>query len=115
MKKHAEFLRPKFDIVLNTLEAQLAPVGIGEWVAPRGGYFVSLNLLDGTAKRAFELTKALGVTLTPVGATFPYGNDPRDSNLRIAPTYPSNKNLQQAIDILCLCAKIAAIEKFQGA
>ena len=112
MKKHAEFLRPKFNIVLDTLKKELTPYGVGEWVAPRGGDFVSLNLPDGTAKRTFDLTKALGVTITPVGATFPYGKDPRDRNLRIAPTYPSNSNLQQAIDILCLCARIAAVEKF---
>ena len=112
MKKHAEFLRPKFKIVLDTLENELAPYGVGHWVAPNGGYFISLNVPDGCAKRTFGLVKEAGVVLTSAGATFPYGVDPDDRNLRIAPTYPSNEELIQASAILCLCVKIASIEKF---
>jgi aspartate/methionine/tyrosine aminotransferase len=112
MKKHAEFLRPKFDLVLNELKKELKPFGIGKWAAPRGGYFISLDLPDGCAKRTYNLAKEAGVTLTAAGATFPYGIDPRDSNLRIAPTYPSNGELSDAIKILCICAKIAAAEKY---
>ena len=111
MAKHAEFLRPKFDIVLQTLANELTPLGVGEWTAPRGGYFISFNLPDGCAKRVYELMKSAGVTMTAAGATFPNNTDPRDRNLRIAPTYPGNGELRQATDILCLCAKIAAAEK----
>jgi len=110
MKLHAEILRPKFDIVCNTLEKELSDLNIGSWHKPNGGYFVSLDLLKGTAKRTWQLTKEAGVTLTQVGATFPYGLDPNDSNIRIAPTYVSNEQLQTAMDVLCLCAKIAAAE-----
>lgn len=111
MKKHAEFLRPKFKIVLDSLERELTPYGIGNWVSPRGGYFISLNVPDGCAKRTYELVKDLGVVMTAAGATFPYRKDPNDRNLRIAPTYPSNDELIQASAILCLCVKIATIEK----
>ncbi len=109
MKLHANILRPKFEIVLNAFESELA--GIAEWTKPRGGYFISLNVPDGCAKRVFTLCKEAGLTLTNVGATFPYGNDPRDRNLRIAPTFPSNEDLKKACDVLCLCVKLAAVEK----
>lgn len=112
MKLHADILRPKFEIVLNAFESELA--GIAEWTKPRGGYFISLNVPDGCAKRVFTLCKEAGLTLTNVGATFPYGNDPRDRNLRIAPTFPSNENLKKACDVLCLCVKLAAVEKALG-
>ncbi|MBQ2765398.1 MAG: aminotransferase, partial [Clostridia bacterium] len=109
MKAHANIIRPKFEIVLNTFERELS--GIAEWTKPRGGYFISLNVPDGTAKRVFTLCKEAGLVLTNVGATFPYGIDPRDRNLRIAPTFPSNADLQKACDVLCLCVKLAAVEK----
>ena len=109
MRRHAAILRPKFDIVLNTFARELT--GIAEWGNPRGGYFVSLNVPDGCAKRVYNLMKDAGVTLTEAGATYPYGVDPRDRNLRIAPTYPTCEELQTAIDILCVCVKLAAAEK----
>lgn len=111
MKKHAEVLRPKFEIVLDTLSENLGNLGIAEWNSPKGGYFVSLNVPDGCAKRVYNLAKETGVTLTPAGATYPYNNDPCDKNLRIAPTFPSNSELKQAMEILCECVKLAAAEK----
>ena len=112
MKKHADIIRPKFEIVLGSFERELS--GIAEWTKPRGGYFISLDVPDGTAKRVFTLCKEAGLVLTNVGATFPYGIDPRDRNLRIAPTFPSNSDLQKACDVLCLCVKLAAVEKLLG-
>ncbi len=109
MRRHAAILRPKFDIVLRTFERELT--GIATWGNPRGGYFVSLNVPDGCAKRVYQLMKNAGVTITDAGATYPYGQDPRDRNLRIAPTYPTCAELQTAIDILCVCVKLAAAEK----
>ncbi len=111
MKLHASIIRPKFEIVLSTFESELAGLGIADWTKPKGGYFISLNVMDGTAKRVYELCKNAGLTLTKVGATFPYGIDPRDRNLRIAPTYPSCEELKKACDVLCLCVRIAAVEK----
>ena len=112
--KLAEIIRPKFDIVKNTLAKELGEAGIASWTDPNGGYFISLNTLDGCAKRVYKLLKKAGVTVTTVGATYPYGNDLRDRNIRIAPTYPSNEELQAAVDVLCLCVKIASIEKMLG-
>ena len=106
----AEFIGKKFDITLSALET-IKDLGIAEWTAPRGGYFVSLNVLDGTAKRVYSLAKEMGVTLTSVGATFPYGIDPKDENLRIAPTYPADSELELAMQILVLAVRIAAAEK----
>lgn len=111
MKLHASIIRPKFDIVLNSFESELAGLGIADWTRPKGGYFISLNVLPGTAKRVYELCQSVGLTLTKVGATFPYGIDPEDKNLRIAPTYPSCDELKQACAVLCLCVKLAAAEK----
>lgn len=111
MKKHADILRPKFEAVIETFERELAPCGVGSWYKPRGGYFISLDLPEGTAKRTHALCKELGVVLTAAGATYPYGIDPRDSNLRIAPSYPTSEELAKAANVLCLCAKIAACEK----
>ncbi len=111
MKRHAEIIRPKFELVLSAFEKELGGLGIAEWTTPRGGYFISLNVMDGCAKKVFDLADGAGVKLTPVGATFPYGVDPRDRNLRIAPTYPTLENLSLAVRVLCLCCKLAAISK----
>ena len=111
MEKHAEILRPKFEAVLDAFEKELAPLGIASWSKPLGGYFISLDVLSGCAKRVYELAKAAGVTLTPAGAPFPYGIDPEDKNLRIAPSFPPVSELESAVEILCLCVKIAAAEK----
>ncbi len=111
MRAHAAIIKPKFDIVTSTFEHELGGYGIAEWSNPKGGYFISLNLMDGCARRVFRLAQKAGVTLTTAGATFPYGRDPRDRNLRIAPTFPDNDELQTATDILCLCVKQASAEK----
>lgn len=111
MQKHKEVLRPKFDIVLNALDENLRPVGIGEWTNPNGGYFVSIDVLSGTAKRVVQLCKEAGVVLTGAGATYPYGKDPDDKNIRIAPTFPPNDELKTAMDVFCICTKLAACEK----
>lgn len=114
MKKHASILKPKFDIVLETLRTQIEPLGIAQWRKPNGGYFVSLNTMPGCAKRTQQLCKEAGVTLTGAGATYPYKNDPMDSNLRIAPSFPTLDELQAAMNIFCICLKLAALEKLLG-
>ncbi len=111
MKRHAQILRPKFEMVTNSFSKELSGLGIAEWTNPRGGYFISLNVLDGCAKRVYSLCKEAGLTLTNAGATYPRGIDPRDRNLRIAPTFPSESELKIACDVLCLCVKLAAVEK----
>ena len=111
MQRHAAILRPKFHAVLDALDREIAPLGIGEWKRPKGGYFVSYNAMSGTAKRALALCKEAGVTMTGAGATFPYGVDPEDSNIRIAPSLPPGEALQQAIAVFCVCVKLAALEK----
>ncbi len=111
MKKHKEVLQPKFEIVLNALETELAPTATAQWTKPNGGYFVSVDVLPGTAKRVVQLCKEAGVVLTGAGATYPLGQDPKDSNIRIAPSFPPNSELEQAMEIFCICAKLAACEK----
>lgn len=111
MKKHAEIIKPKFDLVLSKLESELTPHNIGRWTKPKGGYFVSLFVPNGCAIRTFNLAKEAGVTLTTVGATYPYGYDPDDSNIRIAPTYPTMDELEVTMDILTTCIKLAVVEK----
>ena len=114
MNRHAEILKPKFDTVLSAFESKLANKGIAEWTNPNGGYFISLDVYEGCAKRTVALCKEAGVTLTGAGATYPYGNDPEDKNIRIAPTFPSRDELCKAVEILCLCVEISAIEKILG-
>ena len=111
MKKHAAIMKPKFDAVVSALDKEIAPLGIAQWKRPKGGYFVSLDAMPGTAKRALELCRDAGVTMTAAGATFPYGVDPQDSNIRIAPSLPPIHELEQAIAILCDCLRMAALEK----
>lgn len=111
MEKHRAILAPKFQIVLDLLDQEIAPLGIGNWTKPEGGYFVSFNAPKGTAKRIVQLCKEGGVTLTGAGATYPYGNDPDDSNIRIAPTYPLVEELAQAMELFCTCVKLAALEQ----
>lgn len=110
MKKHAAVIAPKFKIVLDTLEREIAPASIGEWGKAKGGYFISYNTTVGSAKRVGKLCKEAGLVLTTVGATYPYGKDPDDKNIRIAPTYPSDSELSKAMELFCLCAKLAAVE-----
>ncbi|MCI5622423.1 MAG: aminotransferase, partial [Anaerostipes sp.] len=107
----ADCMKPKFETVLNTLEKELAGSGLITWENPKGGYFVSVDVLPGCAKEVVRLAKEAGVVLTGAGATYPYKNDPMDSNLRIAPTYPTVEELQQAMDLFCVCVKKAGIEK----
>jgi len=111
MKKHAAIMGPKFRAVVDTLDREIAPLEIATWQRPKGGYFVSLNALPGTAKRTLALCKEAGVTMTGAGATFPYGKDPQDSNIRIAPSLPPVEELEQAIAVFCTCLKMAALEK----
>lgn len=111
MKKHAAILKPKFDIVLNTFEKELGSIGVAKWTNPRGGYFISLDLPEGLAKRTHSLCKEAGLVMTGAGATYPYGNDPKDSNLRIAPSYPSTEELALASKLLCISVKYAILEK----
>lgn len=111
MQKHKALLAPKFKVVIEKLNSEFKDAEIAEWTDPNGGYFVSVNVLNGTAKRVVELCKEAGVVLTDAGATYPYGNDPDDSNIRIAPSFPSVDELSQAMDIFCVCAKLAALEK----
>lgn len=110
MKKHAEILRPKFEIVNEILEKRLSGKGIASWNKPNGGYFISLDVLNGCAKRSVSLAKEAGVVLTNAGATFPCGIDPQDSNIRIAPTYPPLSELRTAIMVLAVCVELAALE-----
>lgn len=111
MKRHAAILGPKFNAVADILDEQIKPLGFAHWNRPKGGYFISFNTMPGTAKRALELCKAAGVEMTPAGATYPYGNDPQDSNIRIAPSLPPVEELKQAMDVFCTCIKLAALEK----
>ena len=111
MKKHAAVLAPKFHCVLEMLDREIAPLGIATWQRPKGGYFVSVNTEPGLAKRTLALCKEAGVVMTGAGATFPYGVDPQDSNIRIAPSLPPVHELEQAMEIFCTSLKLAALEK----
>ena len=111
MKKHAEIMLPKFRCVLRWLDSEIAPLDIASWQRPKGGYFVSVNTAPGLAKRTLALVKEAGVTMTGAGATFPYGKDPQDSNIRIAPSLPPVAELESAMDVFCTCLKMAALEQ----
>ena len=111
MAKHAEQLRPKFEATLKVFDDELTGLGIGSWYAPRGGYFISFDAMEGCAKSIVAKCKEAGVTLTNAGATFPYHKDPKDSNIRIAPSFPTAEDMAQAADIFVLCVKIASVEK----
>ena len=115
MAKHAAIIAPKFELVLSKLESGLTECGVGTWTKPRGGYFVSFDAAEGTAKRVVSLAKEAGVTMTGAGATWPYKNDPQDSNIRIAPTLPPLEELDQALDVFVVCVKLAAVEKLLAA
>lgn len=114
MQRHAAILAPKFTAVLDALRTEIAPLQIATWTEPKGGYFVSVNAMPGTAKRVVALMKEAGVILTGAGATYPYGKDPADSNIRIAPSLPPVEELQQAMEVFCLCLRIAALEKLSA-
>lgn len=111
MKEHAAIIRPRFEIVLNTLNEELGGLGIGSWIEPRGGYFVSFETMDGCAKAVVEKCRQAGVVMTKAGATFPYGKDPKDSNIRIAPTFPSVEELEVAAKLFTLCVKLVSVDK----
>lgn len=111
MKKHAAIIRPKFEAVLSVLEKELGGLGIGEWTKPLGGYFISFNALEGCAKAIVAKCKEAGVVLTGAGATYPYGKDPKDSNIRIAPTFPTAEEMAAATDLFVLCVKLVSVEK----
>ena len=111
MKRHAQVLGPKFRAVLDALDREIAPLGIASWKRPKGGYFVSLDTADGLAKRTLALCKEAGVVMTSAGATYPYGVDPRDRNIRIAPSLPPVAELEAAIEVFCVCLRLAALEQ----
>ena len=111
MKKEADILRPKFEAVISTLEAELSGLGIGEWIKPKGGYFISFNTMEGCAKAVVAKCKEAGVVLTGAGATYPYGKDPKDSNIRIAPSFPTPEEMQQATELFVLCVKLVSVNK----
>ena len=111
MRRHATVMEPKFRMVLDMLQKHIAPLQIAGWNSPKGGYFVSLNAMPGTARRVLALCAQAGVVMTEAGATYPYGIDPNDSNIRIAPSLPPVEELEQAMEVLCVCLKLAALEK----
>ncbi len=112
MNEHKKLLVPKFNMVVETLEKELSDTGFAVWNKPNGGYFVSVDVKEGCAKRVVELCKNAGVVLTGAGATYPYGNDPKDSNIRIAPTFPPVAELETAMKLFCVCVKLAVSEKY---
>ncbi|MCX4269407.1 MAG: aminotransferase class I/II-fold pyridoxal phosphate-dependent enzyme [Lachnospiraceae bacterium] len=111
MRKHADLLRPKFEAVLTILESELTGLGIGSWTKPRGGYFISFDAMPGCAKAIVAKCKELGLVLTGAGATYPYGKDPQDSNIRIAPSFPTPEEMVEATKMFVLCVKLASVEK----
>ena len=111
MLKHRAIIKPKFDVVIEALEAELKPLDLAGWTKPKGGYFISVNTLPGCAKRTVQLCKEAGLMLTPAGAPFPYGVDPDDKTIRLAPTFPSVDELKIAISLFCTAVKLASLEK----
>ena len=111
MRKHADILRPKFEAVLDTLYRELGGLEIGSWVRPKGGYFIAFDAMEGCAKKIVAKAKEAGVTMTPAGSTFPYGKDPKDSNIRIAPSFPTPEELSVAAEIFVLSVKLVSLEK----
>ncbi|MCB1675708.1 MAG: aminotransferase class I/II-fold pyridoxal phosphate-dependent enzyme [Halioglobus sp.] len=114
MAQHAALIRPRFEAVLDTLERELAGTGMGSWTAPRGGYFISFDTLPGLAREVVQMARDIGVKLTPAGATFPYGRDPTDSNIRLAPTFPSLRDVQATVDAFVVCVKLASLRQRMG-
>ncbi len=110
MKKHKDIIKPRFDLVIEKLTADLKPCGIVSFEVPKGGYFISVDVMEGTAKKVVAMCKDAGVVLTGAGATYPYGNDPKDCNIRVAPTAPSIEDLSKAMDVFNICAKLCALE-----
>lgn len=111
MRKHAEIIRPKFEAVLQVLDREIGGLGIGEWNRPVGGYFISFEAMEGCAKAIVAKCKEAGVVMTGAGATYPYGNDPKDSNIRIAPTFPTPEEMAEAADLFVLCVKLVSVNK----
>ena len=111
MRQQAQQVRPKFQAVLGVLERELAGLEIGQWTNPNGGYFISFDALEGCAKAIVARCKEAGVVLTGAGATFPYGVDPRDSNIRIAPSFPTSEEMTMAAELFALCVKLVSVEK----
>ena len=114
MKRHAQIMGPKFEMVLKMLRAEVTNKGIAHWHHPQGGYFICVAAMPGTAKRTLELCKRAGVTMTEAGATYPYGVDPHDSMIRIAPSLPTVEELEKAMKVFCTSLKLAALEKYLG-
>jgi DNA-binding transcriptional MocR family regulator len=111
MKKHADIIRPKFELVISMFKENFSDTSLVRWTEPKGGYFISLNVMHGCAKRTVELCKKAGLIITPAGATYPLGLDDKDSNIRIAPTLPPLEELRKACQVLVCCINIAIIEK----
>ena len=111
MKKHADLMRPKFEAVLDVLEEELGGLEIGSWIKPRGGYFISFNAMEGCAKAIVAKCKEAGVVMTGAGATYPYGKDPQDSNIRIAPSFPTPEEMRDAAKLFTLCVKMVSVDK----
>ena len=111
MRLHADIMRPKFEAVINTLEKELAGLDIGKWTKPNGGYFISFDALDGCAREIVAKCKKAGLIMTKAGATYPYGKDPHNSNIRIAPSYPPLEDLIMAMELFSLCVKIVSIDR----
>ena len=111
MAKHADIMRPKFEAVLDMLDSELGGLGIAEWTRPMGGYFIGFDAMEGCAKKIVSMCADAGVIMTDAGATYPYGNDPKDSNIRIAPSFPEIDELIEASKIFVICVKIASIDK----
>ena len=111
MIKQADIIRPKFEAVLRILDRELGGLGIAAWIPPKGGYFISFDAMEGCAKRIVAKCKEAGVVMTGAGATYPYGKDPKDSNIRIAPSFPTPGEMAQAAELFTLCVRLVSVEK----